>query len=126
MNIDLIENQNSLKLGGLAGIGGGFLGLEFFFLSLSSVDVSISLGLLLFLPMLLIFLIVSLSPLKELETLRFLRGGRDGGGNPFILPAELPPRLNEDLDETMAFVIAELLAILMQLIPFRFLGRRDF
>lgn len=62
-------------------MGGGFLGLLFFFLSLSSVDVSISLGLMLFLPILLMFLIVSLSPLKELETLRFFRGGRDGGGN---------------------------------------------
>lgn len=78
------------------------------------------------LPML---LITSLSLLSEFVALRFFLGGRDGGGTGGklcrlrMLPLRLPR--NDDFDEIIALVIAELLAMLMQLIPFRFLGFLD-
>lgn len=73
-----------------------------------------------------ILLMTSLSLLSEFEALRFLRGGRLGRGIAgklcllLVLPLRLPR--NEDFDEINAFVAAELLAMLTQPIPFRFLG----
>lgn len=71
-------------------------------------------------------LITSLSLLKEFEALRFFLGGREGGGTGgrlcllLVLPLRLPR--NDDFVDSIAFVIAELLAMLMQPIPFRFFG----
>lgn len=107
-------------LGGLSGNGGAFL-FVVRFLFISSDDVSKS-GCCPF-PML---CITSLSLLSEFDALRFLRGGRWGGGIAgklcllLVLPLRLPRK--DDFEEIMAFVAAELLAILIQLIPFRFFG----
>lgn len=71
-------------------------------------------------------LITSLSLLSEFEALLFLRGGRLGGGIAgklcllLVLPLRLPR--NEDFDDIIAFVAAELLAMLIQPMPFRFFG----
>jgi hypothetical protein len=68
----------------------------------------------------------SLSLLNELDALRLLRGGLAGGGTDgklcllLVLPFRLPR--NEDFDEIIAFVTAELLAMLIQPMPFRFFG----
>lgn len=70
-----------------------------------------------------------LSLLKEFEALRFFRGGLDGGGTGgilcllLVLPLRLPR--SEDFVDNIAFVIAVLLAMLMQPIPLRFLGFLD-
>lgn len=97
------------------GMGGAlFVLLDFFFLS--SVLVSVSTN----------SRIASLSPLNELVALRFFRGGLEGpdldrcdkdfftlggaGNEPSVMLRLL-------------LVVAELLAMLMQLIPLRFLGR---
>lgn len=75
------------------------------------------------LPML---LITSLSLLREFEALRFFLGGLEGGGTGGrlcllrVLPLRLPRK--EDFVEIIAFVIAVLLAMLMQPMPFRFFG----
>lgn len=74
-------------------------------------------------------LITSLSLLREFEALRFFLGGLEGGGTGGklcllrVLPLLLPRK--DDFVESIAFVIAELLAMLMQPMPFRFLGFLD-
>jgi hypothetical protein len=76
----------------------------------------------------LILRITSLSLLNEFEALLFFLGGRDGGGIGGrlcllrVLPLRLPRK--DDFVESIAFVTAELLAMLMHPIPFRFLGFR--
>lgn len=115
---------NLLKFGGFSGNGGSFFGLEMLFLSFSSDEVSKS-----WQRLLPILLITSLSLLKEFEAPRFFLGGLDGGGmgGRLCLLRVLPLRLprNEDFVDNTAFVIAELLAILMQPIPLRFFGFLD-
>lgn len=70
--------------------------------------------------------IKSLSLLREFEALLFFLGGRDGGGTGgklcllLVLPLRLPR--SDDFVESIAFVTAELLAMLMQPMPFRFFG----
>jgi hypothetical protein len=70
--------------------------------------------------------ITSLSLLSEFDALRFLRPFRDGSGTAgklcllLVLPLRLPR--NDDFDDIIAFVAAELLAMLIHPIPFRFLG----
>lgn len=91
-----------------SGIGGALLFLlDFFFLS--SVDVSVSIA----------SRMASLSPLSELVALLFLRGGRAGGGID-LWDTDFCAMLDPSL------FVTELLAILIQLTPFRFLGRRGF
>lgn len=115
---------NSLRFGGFDGSGGGFFDFVPFAFSLSDSDeVSKSLWRLLLLPML---LMMSLSLLSEFEALRFFLFGLEGGGTGgkldllLVLPLRLPR--SEDLLDVMAFVTAELLAMLMQPIPLRFFG----
>lgn len=72
---------------------------------------------------------MSLSLLSEFDALRFFLGGLEGGGTGGrlcllrVLPLRLPR--NEDLLDSMALVTAELLAMLMQPMPFRFFGFLD-
>lgn len=96
------------------------------FLDFSSDDVSKSGCKFFLLEILLITSLLSLP--SEFDEARFFRG-RIGGGTggklallrallvlPFLLPR------NDDFDDIIAFVAPELLAMLMQLIPFRFFG----
>lgn len=115
-----------LKFGGFKGNGGAFFGFEPLLLSRSSEDESKSGWRLLLLPTL---RMMSLSLLSEFDALRFFLGGLDGGGTGgrlcllLVLPLRLPR--NDDLVDSIALVIAELLAMLMQPMPFRFFGFRD-
>lgn len=66
----------------------------------------------------------SLSPLSELVALRFMRGGRGGGGS--MLRWLALDRRDDSLVEPpgrWVLVVTVLLAMLMQLTPFRFFGR---
>lgn len=65
---------------------------------------------------------------SELDEARFFRdriGGGSGGRLALLRPLRvLPARLprNDDFVDSIAFVAAELLAMLMQLMPLRFFG----
>lgn len=71
-------------------------------------------------------LIMSLSLLREFDALRFFRAGLEGGGTggklDLLLPLPLRLPRKEDFVDSMALVTAELLAMLMHPIPFRFFG----
>lgn len=96
-----------------SGMGGALFDLlDFFFRS--SVEVSVSTS----------SRIASLSPLNELEALRFFRGGLDGPcfdlcDKDFLIPV---PNVLMLTTLKLLLVVAELLAMLMQLIPLRFFG----
>jgi hypothetical protein len=114
-------------LGGFDGNGGGFFLLSRpTFFDFSSELVSKSGCKFFLLEMLLINSLLSLP--SELDDARFFLGriGGGTGGRLALLRPErvLPLRLprNEDFVDNIAFVAAELLAMLMQLMPLRFFG----